>query len=243
MGDLVDEAVFQALLAGLGTCLGAALIIMCGRMGTRSFSFFLGLASGIMTAVVLLDLLPSAFQQGRPMICLLGFITGFALVGALDIFFSKFIEHPLSHRNYLAMGYLIAIGIALHDLPEGLAIAAGFATPGSLGPLLALSIGLHNIPEGMATAAPLRAGGMSRLSIILLAALVSLVTPIGTLLGLILISTSPLLLSGMLAFAAGAMTYIVKDKLLPESKRLNQSLAYTGIMAGFSLMSAAHLFL
>lgn len=240
---MVDEAVFQALLAGLGTCLGATLIIMCGRMGTSSFSFFLGLASGIMTAVVLLDLLPSAFQQGRPLICLAGFIAGFALVAALDIFFSRFYEQPLPHHNYLAMGYLIAVGIALHDLPEGLAIAAGFATPGSLGPLLALSIGLHNIPEGMAAAAPLRAGGMSRPNIILLTALVSLITPIGTMLGLVLIAASPLLLSGLLAFAAGAMTYIVKDKLLPESKRLNQALAYTGIMMGFALMSAVHLLL
>lgn len=239
----MDEAVFQALLAGLGTCLGASLILFCGRMGYRAFSAFLGLASGIMAAVVLLDLLPSALHYGHPVIGLMGFSAGFALVAVLDTTFGRLYSQPISHHNYLAMGYLIAVGIALHDLPEGLAIAAGFATPGSLGPLLALSIGIHNIPEGMVTAAPLRAGGMSRTRILLLTGLVSLVTPAGTILGLAVISTSPSFLSGMLAFAAGAMTYIVKDKLIPESRRLNQSLAYTGIIIGFSLMTAVHLIL
>ena len=238
----MDEAVFQALLAGLGTCLGASLILFLGQMGYRAFSVFLGLASGIMAAVVLLDLLPSALHYGRPVIGLLGFGTGFALVAVIDTTFGRFYNQPTTN-NYLVMGYLIAAGIALHDLPEGLAIAAGFATPGSLGPLLALSIGLHNIPEGMVTAAPLRAGGMSRTRILLLTGLVSLVTPAGTILGLAVISPSPSFLSGMLAFAAGAMTYIVKDKLIPESRRLNQSLAYTGIIIGFSLMTAVHLIL
>jgi len=238
----VGEAVFQALLAGLGTCLGASLILYCGQMGYRNFSLFMGLASGIMAAVVLLDLLPSALHYGRPLIGLLGFVAGFALVAVLDTTFERFYYKPASN-NYLAMGYLIAVGIALHDLPEGLAIAAGFATPGTLGPLLALSIGLHNIPEGMVTAAPLRAGGMSRTRILLLTAMVSMVTPAGTILGLAAISTSPSLLSGMLAFAAGAMTYIVKDKLIPESKRLNKSLAYTGMVIGFSLMTIVHLIL
>lgn len=238
----MDEAVFQALLAGLGTCLGASLILFCGRMGYRAFSTFLGLASGIMAAVVLLDLLPSALHYGHPVIGLLGFSAGFSLVAVLDTTFERFYTQPVTH-NYLAMGYLIAVGIALHDLPEGLAIAAGFATPGSLGPLLALSIGIHNIPEGMVTAAPLRAGGMSRTRILLLTGLVSLVTPAGTILGLAVISTSPSFLSGMLAFAAGAMTYIVKDKLIPESRRLNQSLAYTGMIIGFCLMTAVHLIL
>lgn len=238
----MGEAVFQALLAGLGTCLGASLILFCGKMGYRSFSIFLGLASGIMAAVVLLDLLPSALHYGRPLTGLLGFGAGFALVAIFDTTFERFYSQSGNH-NYLVMGYLIAVGIALHDLPEGLAIAAGFATPGSLGPLLALSIGLHNIPEGMVTAAPLKAGGMSRTRILVLTGLVSMVTPAGTILGLALISTSPLFLSGMLAFAAGAMTYIVKDKLIPESRRLNQSLAYTGIIIGFGLMTAFHLFL
>ncbi len=59
------------------------------------------------------------------------------------------------------MGYLIAIGIALHDLPEGIAIAVGYAAQENLGLIIALAIGLHNIPEGMATAAPLLMGGLT----------------------------------------------------------------------------------
>lgn len=238
----MTEILIQASIAGLGTCLGAAIVICFGKMRQGTLSFLLALASGIMASVILLDLIPSSLQLGGPGSCLVGFVSGLLII--------TFIDWLISHREYkdikgghsfLGMGYLIAIGIALHDLPEGLAIAAGFSTPGALGPVIALAIGLHNIPEGMATAAPLKAGGASARRILALNAAVSIVTPVGTLLGLLILQTTSALISVLLAFAAGAMTYIVRDKLIPTSRSYGKAYFIVGTILGFAIMSGINL--
>lgn len=232
----MSTVLLAALLAGLSTCLGAVLVLICGRPGRRSFSFFLGLAAGVMLAVVLLDLIPAALAYGGLTQALLGFTAGLLLMAALDLFFSPENRVYIHDYRYLKMGYLIAAGIALHDLPEGLAIAAGFGEPAHLGPLLALAIALHNIPEGMATAAPLSARGLSPRHVLVLNGLVSLVTPFECWLGLLLIKASPAFLSSLLALAAGAMGYIVKGQLWPESRRLHTPLAHVGLLGGIVLV-------
>jgi len=228
--------VLQGLLAGLGTCLGALAVIAFGRMRPRTLSLLLGLASGIMTGVIVFDLLPSSLRHGSPEAALAGFWGGLILMAALDLGLNILAPATTKGRHYLKMGYLIATGIALHDLPEGLAIAAGFATTGKLGPLLVLAIGLHNIPEGMATAAPLRHGGLSTGRVLAINVLISLITPLGTFFGLVLVERSILFIGPLLALAAGAMTYIVLGELAPESRRNNKPLAYLGMLAGLALI-------
>jgi len=238
----VAEILIQAFIAGLGTCLGAAMVLCFGRLKARTLSFLLALASGIMGSVILLDLIPSSLQLGGPGSCLVGFLAGLLLITLVDLLISyKDNHHPGGKVSFLSTGYLIAIGIALHDLPEGLAIAAGFSTSGTLGPVIALAIGLHNIPEGMATAAPLKAGGASARRILALNAAVSIVTPAGTLLGLLILRATDALISVLLAFAAGAMTYIVRDKLIPASRNYGKTFFVLGITLGFLLMSAVNL--
>jgi len=153
------DILLQSTVAGLGTCLGAGVVLLLGPMRRGILSILLGFASGIMAAVVIIDLLPTSFHYGQPVICILGFITGFLFVSGMDYFLGKALPGRRLQQIYLRMGYLIALGIALHDLPEGIAIAAGYSASTVLGPVLVLAIGMHNIPEGMATAAPLRAGG------------------------------------------------------------------------------------
>ncbi|MCG9969025.1 ZIP family metal transporter [Pelotomaculum terephthalicicum JT] len=232
----MDGIVLQGLIAGLGTCLGALLVITLGRMRPGTLSLMLGLASGIMTAVIIFDLLPSSLRYGSPIAALAGFMGGITLMLALDLGINIFAPAALQGRDYLKMGYLIATGIALHDLPEGLAIAAGFATAEKLGPLLVLAIGLHNIPEGMATAAPLRHGGLSAGRVLAINILISLITPVGTFFGLALLESSRSFIGPLLAFAAGAMTYIVLGELAPESRRNSRPLAYLGMLFGLSLI-------
>ncbi|WP_347489657.1 ZIP family metal transporter [Desulfoscipio sp. XC116] len=226
-----------ALVAGLGTCLGAALIMLFGQMKERVLALLLGLASGVMTAVVIMDLLPTSLAYGGPGVCLLGFAGGFLLLTGLDFILTRLMPGRHNSQIYLRMGYLIALGIALHDLPEGIAIAAGYSTSAQLGPLLVLAIGLHNIPEGMATAAPLRASGMGGGRIIALNGLISLVTPLGTLLGLFILQASPALNALLLALAAGAMIFIVIEKLVPASFNNQAIFALCGAAAGFLFMA------
>lgn len=237
------EALLYGLLAGLGTCLGAVTVLMFGRPRDTVLAILLGFAAGVMAAVVFLDLLPSATNYGNFITVLSGFLTGVVLIAAVDIMFNATSRHISSkNNNYLQLGYLVATGIALHDLPEGLSIAAGFATASKLGPLLALAIGLHNIPEGMATAAPLWAGGLRRQKILSINLLVSLVTPLGTFLGLVLLSVSPFFVAFLLAFAAGAMSYIVAIKLLPESFRAGRTFSFLGFTTGLSFVVFLTLF-
>ncbi len=224
--------VLMGLIAGLGTCLGALVVIICGHLRPTVLSLLLGLAAGIMTAVIVFDLLPSALQYGSLQATVTGFFGGVGLMAALDLGLNILSPPAIRGRGYLKMGYLIATGIALHDFPEGLAIAAGFAAAKELGPLLVLAIGLHNIPEGMACSAPLRYGGLSAGRVLAINGLISLVTPLGTFAGLILLKVSTVFIGFLLAFAAGAMTYIVLDELVPESRRNSKPLAYLGMLIG-----------
>lgn len=223
-----------SLLAGLCTLLGAALVLLIGRPGTRTLASFLGLAAGVMAAVVVWDLIPTALNQGRMETVVLGFAAGVAVVALLDNQISR-IFGP-AQRGFLKTGILVALGIALHDLPEGMAIAAGFVSYTNLGLLMALTIGLHNLPEGIAIAVPLRAAEVSPARVILLNGLVSLITPVGTLAGLALARSGLLPISILSAAAAGAMSYIVILELLPRALQESVRFSIGGIITGLLIV-------
>lgn len=138
-------------------------------------------------------------------------------------------------RNMLHCGLFLAIGIALHNLPEGLAIGAGYSNSAALGATIALSLALHNIPEGMVTAAPLLLSGMNKWRVLGIATAAGLVTPVGTFIGAALISISPEFISVAMALAAGAMIYIVSDELIPQSHEYHSHAANFGLVMGFVL--------
>ncbi len=230
--------VLQGLLAGLGTCLGALIVITCNRLRPGTFSLLMGFASGVMAAVIIFDLLPSSLRYGTTLAAFTGLVGGAGILATLDLGIKILSPGTVTGNGYLRVGCLIAIGIALHDFPEGLAIAAGFAAAGKLGLLLALAIGIHNIPEGMAVSAPLRAGGLSITRVLAISLLISLVTPAGVFAGLILMENHHVPIGALMAFAAGAMTYIVLGALAPVSYRNNGRLACLGAVAGILLILA-----
>jgi len=197
-----------------------------------------------MLGIVFLDLIPSALQQGNFLSTAAGVFSGVILLRLLDAVLGVvFPAGSLLEENFLRMGYLIAIGIALHDLPEGFAIAAGYAVPGQLGLTIALAIGLHNLPEGMAVAVPLNLAGVSKWSILGITLLVSLFTPLGTLIGLFLISFSRDFIALLLAMAGGAMLYLVLSELLPEGRRHSPLLTTGGLLVGLAVTYILHLVL
>ncbi len=127
-----------------------------------------------------------------------------------------------SKRELFVAGMVMAFAIALHNLPEGMVIGASFAkdlanTSFRDGLTMALVIGLHNIPEGMSVSVPLIAGGMKKPKSVFITAATGLPTVLGAMLGFCLGSISPLALSLSLAFASGAMLYVVFGELLPEA--------------------------
>jgi len=239
-GDKMLEVVRISALAGIATGLGALLVILFGKPSKPVMSLILGFASGIMLAISAFDLMPEALRLGGLIYTIFGFLLGAGLMFGLD----TLVPHmhigegkPESGQDteMLKMGYFIFLGIALHNLPEGLAIGAGFSASAGLGGAIALALALHNVPEGMATAAPLLMGGMGKARVLGLTTMAGLMTPLGSLLGILLINISPAFISISLALAAGAMIYIVSDELIPQSHRYHSHLANAGLLAGFLL--------
>ncbi|MEW6726072.1 ZIP family metal transporter [Desulforudis sp. 1088] len=231
---------WSSLLAGLGTLFGAAAVL-AARPRHQTLAFFMGLASAVMVAVVCADLVPTAMLFGGLNLTVGGVLAGIIVVAVMDLRLGAVLG--ASRSGYLKAGVLVTLGIALHDFPEGLAIAAGFAAKHNLGLLMAVAIGMHNVPEGMATAAPLRAAGVSPVRILLVNAALSLVTPLGTLAGILITKTTVHSISVLSAAAAGAMLYIVVFELLPRSLSEGASSALRGMAAGLLLFGVLCLFL
>ena len=159
-------------VAGLATALGAGIVLVLGHR-QRVLSLFWG-AAGIMLAIATLELLHHTREMGQTVKGIIGFLCGVLLMHLLDYL----IPH-LHFRNgscdqeqaeMLKVGFLIFLGIAVHNVAEGLAIGAGAIAWPELGLSIAVAIGIHNIPEGMATAVPLRIGGMAWAPLLFMAA-------------------------------------------------------------------------
>lgn len=221
-----------SLLAGLATMGGALITLLCGRAAQGVLAWMLGLAAGAMSGVACLDLIPSAWRWGGPWHLAAGLASGLILVWLVG----RWLEAGGKSNQLAKVGYLVAAGIALHDLPEGIAIAAGYAATPALGWVIAFAIGFHNIPEGMAMAAPMLLGGQGAGRILATAGLVSLVTPLGAGLGALLVGISSHFIAYLLALAGGAMLYIVLWELCPQGRREGSRLALRGGLAGLVLV-------
>ena len=230
------DAILYSTLAGISTVLGVVVVYIFGRPKQKMLSTLLGFAGGVMLAISLFELLPEAIEFGS----VSHLVIGLALGGAVMFLLDNFVPHHHFTKgsedgSVLRLGYLVTLGIALHNLPEGFAIGAGLEANPALSLYIAISIGLHNIPEGIATTAPLSGGGLSWLKIALLNLGAGMMTPVGTILGLLFFNLSPGLVGMGLAFAAGAMIYIVLDELLPESYKYSLSFGNAGLVTGIFL--------
>jgi ZIP family zinc transporter len=198
-----------------------------------NLAFYLGLAAGVMVAVVLFDMMPSALLSGW-LQGLAGFGIGLLLLRGIGK------NNTASQRNSLiGLGYLIMLGIALHDLPEGMAIALGSEMKARTGLVIALAIGIHNIPEGMAIAAPLIMGGLSRANILIKTLLIGIITPVGTLIGFGALSVLPGFLPLLLGLASGIMIYLVWSQLWPQASARDKKARWWGLGLGMIIILLA----
>lgn len=231
----LDNICFLGLIAGVCTALGAVFLFIKKQWTDRSLAVFLGLAAGVMVAVVFFDMLPSALlcdYKGA----LAGMFPGILLL----LFMDRCILQRFSAADSLiGLGYLIMLGIALHDLPEGMAIALGSEMKARTGMVITLGIGIHNIPEGMAIAAPLIMGGMKKCRIFIQVLLLGLITPLGTLIGKAAVVSIPQLLPFLLGFASGIMIYLVLFQLWPQARIKDRKSRWWGFLTGIMIIFAA----
>jgi zinc transporter, ZIP family len=255
-----QHPVVQALLAtcftwGL-TALGAGLVFFFKRMHQKLLDIMLGFAGGVMVAASYWSLLAPAIEMsaGKSVPvwfpAMVGFVSGAAFLRVVDrILPHLHIGLPMEEAEGIKTSWqrsvLLVLAITLHNIPEGLAVGVAFGAlaaelPGATfggAVALAIGIGLQNFPEGTAVAVPLRREGMSRLKSFWYGQLSGVVEPVAGVIGAAAVLMAQPILPYALAFAAGAMIFVVVEEVIPESQlKGNSDLATLGFMSGFTVM-------
>jgi ZIP family zinc transporter len=229
-----------SLAAGLATGVGALPILFTRNVSDRLLDVMLGFSAGIMLAATFFSLLAPAVDLGGVWVAVLGILLGAITLHLLDRFIPHF--HPALGAEGPASGlsrvWLFALAITIHNFPEGLAVGVSFGSGDiAAGLVVATAIGLQNMPEGLAVALPLLREGYSRRRSLWYGTLTGLVEPVGGVLGAALVSVFHPILPWALAFAGGAMIFVVSDEIIPESHRKGfEREATFGLIAGFVVM-------
>jgi ZIP family zinc transporter len=243
------------LIPLLGTMLGAAFVFFMKKdMSPKLQKSLLGFASGVMIAASVWSLLIPAIEMrsGRGgwavLPAAIGFLAGVGFLLLLDELTPHLhlgTDQPEGPRSKLSRTAMLALAVTIHNLPEGMAVGVVFAAASqgaesvSLASAVAVSLGIaiQNIPEGAIISMPMCAEGNSKAKSFLIGSLSGVVEPLGGLLVVLLAAWLTPILPYMLAFAAGAMCYVVVEELIPEaSSGEHSNLSTIGFAMGFVLM-------
>ena len=249
-----DAALRLGLLGGLAgfaaTALGALPALFLRGLSNRTEDTMLGLAAGMMLAASSFSLILPGLAAGEQLtgstaLGALTVVAGLGLGVLLMLGLDQFTPHEHEHLGPCGAGcgrvsrvWLFVFAIALHNLPEGMAIGVSFSQGDlSVGLPLTTAIALQDIPEGLAVAMALKAAGLSPLRAVQVAVMSGLMEPVGALLGIGLASGLALAYPIGLGLAAGAMIFVVSHEVIPETHRNgHQTPATLGLMAGFAVM-------
>jgi ZIP family zinc transporter len=252
--------IYQALIATgftwFITALGAAVVFFFREINRKALNGMLGFAAGVMIAASYWSLLAPAIEmaEGQGIVPFIPATVGFLLGGAFLWLIDKILPHlhlgfPTEEAEGIHTSWrrsvLLVLAITLHNIPEGLAVGVAFGALAADVPsatlagavALALGIGIQNFPEGTAVSVPLRREGLSILKSFWYGQLSGIVEPIAGVIGAAAVILIQPILPYALAFAAGAMIFVVVEELIPESQiDKNTDIATIGAMLGFSVM-------
>ena len=256
----VEQALFATLFTWGVTAVGAAMVFFFKVIDKSVLNAMLGFAAGVMIAASFWSLLAPSIEMASE----LGQVpyltaTGGFLFGGLFLYgVDKLLPHlhmgldrnqAEGIKTNWQRSVLLVLAITLHNIPEGLAVGVAFgAVAAGLGSgatltgaiALAIGIGLQNFPEGAAVSIPLRREGFSRLKAFIYGQASGLVEPVAGVIGAMAVVRMQQMLPYALAFAAGAMIYVVVEELIPEAQRetggSRTDIATIGCMVGFALM-------
>lgn len=253
----ITQALCATLFTWFLTALGASLVFGFKSINRRVLDSLLGFAAGVMIAASYWSLLAPAIDMaeadGTPawLPAAVGFLLGGIFLWAVDkVLPHLHIGYPMEEAEGIKTKWqrsvLLVLAITLHNIPEGLAVGVAFGAIAANIPsaslagavALAIGIGIQNFPEGLAVSAPLRREGMGRMKSFLYGQASGIVEPIAGVLGAAAVIFIRPILPYALAFAAGAMIYVVVEELIPEAQldKRDTHLATFGVMLGFTVM-------
>ncbi|MDR0696774.1 MAG: ZIP family metal transporter [Christensenellaceae bacterium] len=238
-----------------GTIIGAAFSFFSGKqVKPKTQKLFLGFASGVMIASAVWSLLIPATEYSRDLAmpywlpALVGFLLGAVFLFLMD----KLLPHwhaqansPEGPKSKLGKSAKLVFAVTLHNFPEGLAVGLAFTLAGagdsstitqSGAIALAVGIAIQNIPEGAVISMPLRNEGLSKTKSFLYGAASGIAEPIAGVIGAVAAVIVVAIIPWALAFAAGAMIYVVVDELVPDASSKHSDVGTLGAIAGFALM-------
>lgn len=249
------ELVSGLLIPFAGTTLGAAMVfLMRNKMNKKVEKLLLGFASGVMIAASIWSLILPAIEmseeQGKIawLPATIGFMFGIIFLLVLDSVIPHLHLHnekPEGVKAKLKNTTMLVLAVTLHNIPEGMAVGVTFAGAliGNAGitmagaTALAIGIAIQNFPEGAIISMPLKTEGVSKTKAFILGTLSGIVEPIGAIITILLTKAVVPVLPYVLAFAAGAMIYVVVEELIPESQDGEHSnIGTVGVAIGFVIM-------
>ncbi len=241
-----------SLIAGLSTTAGAGFLFLYRNISKNVLHFFLGLSAGVMLYLSFIELLPESIHHIGFAFGNLLFFSGISFMAIIDRFFPHYLLGKINcikencNRRLYSTGIMVAIGLALHNFPEGITVFMGSYVNTEFGIVLALAITLHNIPEGIAIAAPIFAATGSKVKAFTYSFLAGIVEPVGGLFAYFILRPylSTELLYAVFASVAGIMVYISFDELLPVCLKCDlKHIPIAGITLGMIIASLSILFL
>lgn len=243
--SLIQTVLIAIVVGVVGTGTGGVLVSMWGNPSKKLLAVFLGFSAGVMISILAFDLMPQAFDLAGTFVGLLALLSGALFTMAIDLLIPHMhhFASDMESSRFERTAVIVAAGIAMHDLPEGLAVGAGLGSvvAAALGLKVAIMMFLHNVPEGMAVAGPLAAMGRKRGYIVGVSALTGCPSVLGAAIGSLVGQISPIVLAASLAFSAGAMLFVTFDELIPGACELAEGShagtlgAVAGIIASITM--------
>lgn len=232
-----------SLIAGLSTAIGSLASVFIKRFKPEHTSIALGFSAGVMIYVSMIEIMGGAITSIGFMPANIAFFAGIILIFLIDHFIPHtYKEEKSESKKLMRIGLVTAIGLAIHNFPEGIAVAMASLKSLSLGIPIAIAIIIHNIPEGISVAMPIYYATKSRKKAVLYSALSGIAEPVGALISIMILAPfiNDSLLNIILAAVAGIMVFISFDELLPYSFHKNRGhYGILGLFLGMLVMAAS----
>ncbi len=250
-GDFIYIVILTAAGVGCATLLGSLIGLILKKISHKFSDTVLGFAAGIMLAAAVIGLILPSLNDGSAIITIIGVFSGALFLNIID----RFVPHlhitdnsakeQIIDVNKANKILLFVLAIAIHNLPEGIAVGVGFGTDNYANAItIAGGIALQNIPEGLVIISPLLSIGISKAKTFLIATATGLVEVVGTFIGFYAANISRAILPFALSFAGGTMLYIISDEMIPEThSHGNERSSTYALLFGFCLMLAIDYYL